>query len=173
MDDGGTVTTATTSTTVTTLTTLTTLTTPERIRAAGLRVTGPRVAVLEALYAVPHSDVDGLLTAVRSSTDVSTQAVYDVLAAFTRVGLVRRIELPGSSARFETRVGDNHHHLVCRGCGTIVDIECATGSAPCLDPVDDHSFLIDEAEVTYWGLCLDCQSSTQHDSPRRQPATTT
>jgi len=136
------------------------LTTPQRIRAAGLRVTGPRVAVLDALYSVPHADVDRLITAVRSRTDVSTQAVYDVLGAFTRVGLVRRIELPGSSARFETRVGDNHHHLVCRGCGDIVDIECATGSAPCLDPIDDHSFLIDEAEVTYWGLCRHCQSST-------------
>jgi len=137
-----------------------TLTTPERIRSVGLRVTGPRVAVLDALYALPHADVDGLLTAVRLTTDVSTQAVYDVLGAFSRAGLVRRIELPGSSARFETRVGDNHHHLVCRGCGEIVDIECATGSAPCLDPVEDHSFVIDEAEVTYWGLCLGCQSST-------------
>ena len=133
-----------------------TLTTAQRIRAAGLRVTTPRVAVLDALHAVPHADVDHLLTAVRATTDVSTQAVYDVLGAFTRVGLVRRIELPGSSARFETRVGDNHHHLVCRGCSAIVDIECATGSAPCLDPVEDYRFVIDEAEVTYWGLCPNC-----------------
>lgn len=145
------------------------LTTPERIRAAGLRVTGPRVAVLEALYSVPHADVDGLLTAVRSDTDVSTQAVYDVLGAFTRVGLVRRLELPGSSARFETRVGDNHHHLVCRGCGEIADIECAAGAAPCLDPIDDRGFVIDEAEVTYWGLCIACQSSTHNGAIQRQP----
>jgi Fur family transcriptional regulator, stress-responsive regulator len=133
-------------------------TTKERIRAAGLRVTNPRVAVLDALYSVPHADVDQLLTAVRARTDVSTQAVYDVLGAFTKAGLVRRLELPGSPARFETRVGDNHHHLVCRGCGAIVDIEGAAGAAPCIDPNQDHRFVIDEAEVTYWGLCPDCTS---------------
>ncbi len=134
------------------------LTTQERIRSAGLRVTSPRVAVLDALYAAPHADVDRILGAVRETTGVSTQAVYDVLGAFTRVGLVRRLELPGSPARFETRVGDNHHHLVCRSCGEIVDIECAAGSKPCLDPVNDHSYAIDEAEVTYWGLCPDCKN---------------
>jgi Fe2+ or Zn2+ uptake regulation protein len=138
----------------------------DRIRAAGLRVTGPRVAVLEALYAVPHADVDSVLTAVRANTDVSTQAVYDVLRAFTEAGLVRRIEPAGSPARFETRVGDNHHHVVCRVCGATADVDCAVGATPCLDPSDHHGFLIDEAEVTYWGLCPACRSvsKTEQDS---------
>jgi Fur family ferric uptake transcriptional regulator len=131
--------------------------TADRIRAAGLRVTAPRVAVLEALYAVPHADVDAVLSAVRARTEVSTQAVYDVLRAFTRAGLVRHIEPAGSPARFETRVGDNHHHVVCRSCGFTADVDCAVGFAPCLDPSDDHGFLIDESEVTHWGICPDCQ----------------
>jgi Fur family transcriptional regulator, stress-responsive regulator len=135
------------------------ITTAERIRAAGLRVTGPRLAVLDALYAIPHADVDSVLTAVRATTEVSTQAVYDVLRAFTEVGLVRRIEPAGSPARFETRVGDNHHHVVCRVCGATADVDCAVGSAPCLEPSNDHGFVIDEAEVTYWGVCPDCTTA--------------
>ncbi len=133
--------------------------TAERIRAAGLRVTAPRVAVLEALYDVPHADVDAVLTTVRATTDVSTQAVYDVLRAFTKAGLVRRIEPAGSPARFETRVGDNHHHVVCRVCGATADVDCAVGSAPCLDPSNAGGFVIDESEVTHWGLCPNCQTS--------------
>ena len=134
----------------------------ERIRAAGLRVTVQRVAVLEALDAIPHADVDAVLTEVRAGTDISTQAVYDVLAAFTRAGLVRRIEPAGSPARFETRVDDNHHHVVCRRCGATADIDCAVGAAPCLDPGSAHGFLVDEAEVTYWGLCPDCATTSHH-----------
>ena len=136
--------------------TLPTISTADRIRAAGLRATAARVAVLEALEALPHTDVDTLLAAVRDRTEVSTQAVYDVLRAFTRVGLVRRIEPAGSPARFETRVGDNHHHVVCRECGATSDVDCAVGSAPCLTASDDHGYTIDEAEVVYWGLCPAC-----------------
>jgi Fe2+ or Zn2+ uptake regulation protein len=133
----------------------------DRIRAAGLRVTAPRVAVLDALRDVPHADVEAVLNAVRTRIEVSTQAVYDVLRAFADAGLVRRIEPAGSPARFEMRVADNHHHVVCRGCGSVADVDCATGSAPCLDPSNDHGFLIDEAEVTYWGLCPRCQKSNR------------
>jgi Fe2+ or Zn2+ uptake regulation protein len=133
--------------------------TADRIRAAGLRVTGQRVAVLDALCAVPHADVDALLTEVRARTEVSTQAVYDVLHAFTEAGLVRRIEPAGSPARFETRVGDNHHHVVCRSCGAVADVECAVGYTPCLTASDDHGYTIDEAEVIYWGLCPACSAA--------------
>ncbi len=147
--------------------TVSTVSTADRIRAAGLRVTGPRVAVLDALYAVPHADVDALMTAVRARTEVSTQAVYDVLRAFTAAGLVRRIEPAGSPARFETRVGDNHHHVVCRLCGATADVDCAVGAAPCLDPSDDHGFLIDESEVTHWGLCPSCRTSTRKERDSR------
>ncbi len=141
--------------------------TADRIRSAGLRATVPRVAVLDALYAVPHADVDAVLTEVRASTEVSTQAVYDVLRAFTSAGLVRRIEPAGSPARFETRVGDNHHHVVCRGCGATADVDCAVGSAPCLDPSNDNGFLIDESEVTHWGLCPNCQTSIDPERDSR------
>lgn len=137
--------------------------TADRIRAVGLRATGPRVAVLDTLYAIPHADVDSVLTAVRATTEVSTQAVYDVLRAFTETGLVRRIEPAGSPARFETRVGDNHHHVVCRSCGATADIDCAVGYAPCLEPSEGHGFLIDESEVTHWGLCPSCQKSPQEE----------
>jgi Fur family transcriptional regulator, stress-responsive regulator len=139
------------------------LTIAERIRGAGLRVTAPRVAVLDTLHAMPHAHVDDLLTAVRTTTEVSSQAVYDVLHAFTKAGLVRRIEPAGSSARFEVRVGDNHHHIVCRSCGQVADVDCAVGTAPCLDPSDAQQFLIDEAEVTFWGLCPKCQTSSEVD----------
>jgi len=128
------------------------------LRDAGLRVTRPRLAVLGAVHSHPHSDTDTIVGAVRlDSGEVSTQAVYDVLRALTSAGLVRRIEPSGSVARYETRVGDNHHHVVCRSCGAIGDVDCATGETPCLTASDDHGFRIDEAEVIYWGLCRECQ----------------
>lgn len=133
----------------------------EQLRTASLRVTRQRVAVLDAVGAHPHSDTDTLVRAVRVELpEVSTQAVYDVLRALTVAGLVRRIEPAGSVARYEARVGDNHHHVVCRGCGTIADVDCAVDYRPCLVASDDHGFLIDEAEVTYWGVCPDCAAAT-------------
>jgi Fe2+ or Zn2+ uptake regulation protein len=130
------------------------------LRDAGLRVTGPRIAVLRALGEHPHADTDTLAEVARAELGtVSTQAVYDVLRALTEAGLARRIEPAGSPARFEVRVGDNHHHVVCRRCGAITDIDCAVGERPCLRPSEAHGFVIDEAEVTYWGLCPDCSTS--------------
>jgi Fur family transcriptional regulator, stress-responsive regulator len=132
-----------------------------QLRDAGLRVTRPRLAVIEALGRRPHADADAIAEAARAELGtVSTQAIYDVLKAFTAVGLVRRIEPAGSPARFELRVGDNHHHVVCRSCGAIADVDCAHGSAPCLTASNDHGFSIDEAEVTYWGICPDCAATT-------------
>ena len=132
----------------------------EQLRAADLRVTRPRLAVLEAVHSNPHADTDTIFSVVRTElTDVSRQAVYDVLAALTSARLVRRIQPSGSVARYESRVGDNHHHVVCRSCGTIGDVDCATGEAPCLVASDDNGFSIDEAEVIYWGLCPDCSAS--------------
>lgn len=130
----------------------------ERLRGAKLRVTGPRLAVLAEVQEHPHATVDELGSRVRVRLGkVSTQAVYDVLRSLTMAGLVRRVEPAGSPARYEARVGDNHHHVVCRLCGTVADVDCATGSAPCLNASNDAGFLIDEAEVTYWGLCPACQ----------------
>jgi Fur family transcriptional regulator, stress-responsive regulator len=130
------------------------------LREAGLRVTAPRVAVLSELTAGSHLTADQIALAVRTRLgSVSTQAVYDVLAALASVGLVRRIEPAGSAARYETRTGDNHHHIVCRSCATVVDVDCAAGAAPCLAPADDHGFTIDEAEVIYWGLCPGCAAA--------------
>jgi Fur family ferric uptake transcriptional regulator len=133
----------------------------EQLRVADLRVTRPRVAVLEAVQDHPHADTDTIYSTVRQSLpDVSRQAVYDVLNALTAVGLVRRIQPSGLVARYESRVGDNHHHVVCRSCGVIADIDCAVGEAPCLTPSDDEKildgFVLDEAEVIYWGMCPDC-----------------
>lgn len=122
-----------------------------------LRVTRPRMAVLQAVRMHPHADTDSVLRAVREDLpDVSHQAVYDSLHALTEAGLVRRIQPRGSVARYEARVGDNHHHVVCRSCGAIADVDCATGHAPCLSASQDHGFTIDEAEVIYWGTCPDC-----------------
>ena len=135
------------------------------LRGAGLRVTQPRLAVMAALERHPHAGADVILSAVRQTRPVSHQAVYDVLRALTDVGLLRRIQPAGSVARYEARVGDNHHHVVCRGCGDVVDIDCATGAAPCLDPseLDVHApgFVLDEAEVTYWGLCSTCAGTSE------------
>lgn len=139
----------------------------EQLRTADLRVTRPRLAVLQAVHAHPHADTDTLFGAVRTDLpEVSRQAVYDVLAALTTAGLLRRIQPSGSVARYESRVGDNHHHVVCRSCGTIGDVDCAAGEVPCLTPVGDEGFLVDEAEVIYWGLCPEC--STRQPS-RSQP----
>ena len=131
------------------------------LRAVGLRVTRPRVAVLSALHDHPHSDTDSIIGVVRADLgEVSHQAVYDVLRALTAAGLVRRIQPLGSVARYEARVGDNHHHVVCRSCGAIADVDCAVGSTPCLTGSDDHGFTIDEAEVIYWGRCPRCVAAT-------------
>ncbi len=131
----------------------------QMLRAAALRVTRPRVAVLAAVHTHPHADTDSIIRAVRDDLpDVSHQAVYDVLRALTATSLVRRIQPAGSVARYEARVGDNHHHVVCRSCGAIADVECAVGHAPCLTASDDSGFAIDEAEVVYWGLCPDCST---------------
>jgi Fur family ferric uptake transcriptional regulator len=133
----------------------------ELLRGAGLRVTQPRVAVLSALADAPHADVETIAVTTRTALGaVSTQAVYDVLRALTEAGLARRIEPAGSPARFELRVGDNHHHVVCRVCGSIADVDCAVGERPCLTASEAHGFVIDEAEVTYWGICPDCSTST-------------
>lgn len=127
------------------------------LRGAGLRVTRPRVAVLTAVYAHPHADTDTIIGAVREDIpEVSHQAVYDSLRVLTAAGLVRRIQPSGSLARYEARVGDNHHHVVCRSCGVVEDVDCAVGEAPCLIASDDRGYTIDEAEVTYWGLCSSC-----------------
>jgi len=141
---------------------------PARLRTAGLRVTAPRLATLAVLAEHPHVDVETVRAAVQQRIGaVSTQAVYDVLRAFTDRGLVRRIEPAGSPALFEMRVGDNHHHVVCRGCGAVRDVDCATGAAPCLDPDSAAGFVVDEAEVTFWGTCPSCQSSAEQSSPEQ------
>ncbi|MFD9888226.1 Fur family transcriptional regulator [Amycolatopsis sp. NPDC059027] len=128
-----------------------------QLRSAGLRITAPRVAVLEWLAGHPHATADQVAAGVRDVLgSVSTQAVYDVLGACAGAHLVRRIEPAGHPARFETRTGDNHHHVVCRGCGRTEDVDCVHGSAPCLEPAATGGFRIDEAEVVFWGLCPDC-----------------
>lgn len=130
------------------------------LRGAGLRVTGPRVATLRVLDASPHVAADEIASAVRRDLGtVSTQAVYDVLRALADAGLVRRIEPAGSSARYETRAGDNHHHLVCRICGAIEDVDCAVDVVPCLTPSERHGYEVDEAEVIYWGTCPACRAA--------------
>ncbi|MDI1465172.1 Fur family transcriptional regulator [Catellatospora sp. KI3] len=128
-----------------------------QLRAVGLHVTRPRLAVLAALRDHPHVDTETVITLVRTEQPgVSHQTVYDVLRALTTAGLVRRIHPAGSSARYESRVGDNHHHAVCRACGAIADVDCAVGATPCLTASDDHGFVVDEAEVVYWGTCPGC-----------------
>ncbi|GAA3667633.1 Fur family ferric uptake transcriptional regulator [Lentzea atacamensis] len=132
------------------------------LRGASLRVTAPRIAVLSAVHEHPHADTDSIIGVVRQNLGaVSHQAVYDVLRALTGAGLLRRIEPQGSVARYEARVGDNHHHVVCRSCGAIADVDCSVGAAPCLDASDDHGFVIDEAEVIYWGTCPECTTAAK------------
>jgi Fur family ferric uptake transcriptional regulator len=139
------------------------LVTPElarTLRGASLRVTRPRLAVLAAVQGHPHADTHSIIGLVREDLgEVSHQAVYDVLRALTAAGLVRRIHPPGSVARYESRVGDNHHHLVCRSCGAIADVDCAVGAAPCMTAADDHGYVLDEAEVIYRGLCPGCSTA--------------
>lgn len=134
------------------------------VRGARLRVTRPRLAVLAAVHAQPHSDTDSIVKFVRQDLgEVSTQAIYDILRALTDAGLVRRIEPAKSVARYEARIGDNHHHVVCRSCGAIADVDCAVGYTPCLTAGDSAGFEIDEAEVIYWGYCPACRAS--HELP--------
>ncbi|MGJ9424028.1 Fur family transcriptional regulator [Aeromicrobium sp. CF3.5] len=129
----------------------------QQLRSVDLRVTRPRLAVLDAVSHHPHADTDSIIELVRASHgEVSHQAVYDVLRALTQSGLLRRIQPSGSVARYETRVGDNHHHVVCRTCGGIADVDCSSGQTPCLTASNDHGFSIDEAEVIYWGTCPSC-----------------
>jgi Fur family ferric uptake transcriptional regulator len=131
------------------------------LRGASLRVTRPRVAVLAAVRDHPHADTYSIIGLVRQELgEVSQQAVYDVLRALTDGGLLRRIQPNGSVARYESRVGDNHHHVVCRSCGVVADVDCAVGDAPCLTASDAGGFVIDEAEVIYWGVCPACLSTS-------------
>jgi Fe2+ or Zn2+ uptake regulation protein len=137
------------------------------LRAASLRVTRPRLAVLAALREHPHVDTETVIALVRADHPaVSRQAVYDVLRALTDAGLVRRIQPAGATARYESRVRDNHHHVVCRSCGAIADIDCAVGEAPCLTAEVDHGFVVDEAEVVYWGICPDCVQASDLEGSR-------
>jgi Fur family transcriptional regulator, stress-responsive regulator len=138
----------------------------EELRGAGLRVTAARVALLETVRNGDHLGVEAIASGVRDRLGhISVQAVYEALHALTAAGLVRRIEPAGSPARFEGRVGDNHHHVVCRSCGAVADVECAVGEAPCLIAPDDQGFSIDEAEVTYWGLCPGCSTARSAWTP--------
>ena len=133
-----------------------------RLRAAGLRVTAARLAILDVVRAGEHLGADEVARGVRERVGhVTLQAVYDALAAFTAAGLLRKIELGTGAARYETRVGDNHHHLVCRRCGTVADVDCAVGAAPCLEAADDLGFAVDEAQVTFRGLCVSCQAESR------------
>jgi Fe2+ or Zn2+ uptake regulation protein len=142
------------------------------LRTAGLRVTRPRLAVLDAVHAHPHVDTEALISAARARMGgVSHQAVYNVLHVLTERGLVRRLQPQGAIARYEARVGDNHHHLVCRSCGRISDVDCAVGEAPCLTPSDGKGFVIDEAEVIYWGTCPSCAAGPAIPSDPEQWAT--
>jgi Fur family transcriptional regulator, stress-responsive regulator len=127
------------------------------LRQHGLQVTAQRLAVLRAVTDRPHSTADGIYTAVRAEIGaISRQAVYDALAVLTDKGLLRRIQPAGSPARYEDRVGDNHHHLICRACNRMVDVDCAVGDTPCLTAADDSGYEVDEAEVIYWGRCPEC-----------------
>lgn len=131
----------------------------QQLRSSGLQVTAQRLAIMQAVTAGPHATAEELTEIVRDEIgSISRQAVYDTLGALADKRLIRRIQPTGSPARYEDRVGDNHHHLVCRGCNLIFDIDCAVGSTPCLTADDDHGFEIDEAEVVYWGRCPDCRT---------------
>ncbi|MCA5893109.1 transcriptional repressor [Isoptericola sp. NEAU-Y5] len=131
------------------------------LRERGLRVTGVRLAVLRALDGHEHSTADDVVRSLRADLgSVSVQAVYDSLHSLTAVGLLRRLEPAGHPARYERRVGDNHHHMVCRGCGAVADVDCTVGEAPCLHPVTTHGFAVELAEVTFWGLCPRCTAGS-------------
>ena len=137
----------------------------ELLRRRGLRVTAQRLAVLRAVSDEPHTTADAVTASVRGELGaISAQAVYDALGALTETGLLRRIQPAGSPARYERRVGDNHHHLICRACDRVIDVDCAVGDAPCLTAVDDLGYEIDEAEVIYWGRCPECQRKESRPS---------
>ena len=152
----------------------TTLECERLLRGNGLRVTRPRVALLTAVYEHPHADTNSIIGAVRDDLgEVSHQTVYDGLRALSDAGLLRQIQPSGSVARYESRVGDNHHHIVCRSCGAIADVDCAVGDAPCLNASEDHGYRIDETEVIHRGLCPDCSITNQPEirsSPRKEPS---
>jgi Fur family transcriptional regulator, stress-responsive regulator len=134
--------------------------TAEELRGAGLRVTAARVALLETVRDGDHLAIEAITSGVRARVGhISLQAVYEGLHALTAAGLLRRIEPAGGAPRYEGRLGDNHHHVVCRSCGVVADVDCAVGEAPCLTPSDDHGFAVDEAEVVYWGLCPACSTA--------------
>ncbi len=138
----------------------------ELLRQHGIQVTAQRLAVLRAVSAQPHITADAVAETVRGEIGtISTQAVYDALGVLVARGLLRRIQPAGSAARFEDRVGDNHHHLICRVCGRLVDVDCAAGAAPCLAAADDQGYEIDEAEVAYWGRCPDCLAQSRAAAP--------
>jgi len=142
----------------------------ESLRRAGLRVTAPRIAVLTAVLGEgQHRDAEAIAEAARKRLGtLSTQAVYDNLHILEEAGLVRRIQPSGHPARYEARVGDNHHHIVCRRCGVTADVDCAVGEAPCLEPSANHGFIVQEAEVIFWGLCPQCQQETHTEEPKEQ-----
>ncbi len=144
----------------------------ELLRAHDLRVTRPRIAVLSAVHRHPHADTNAIIEYVREDLgEVSHQAIYDVLAALSQAGLLRKIQPQGSVARYEARVGDNHHHVVCRTCGAVADVDCAIHEAPCLTASDSHGYVIEEAEVIYWGHCPECLGApTPTPEPERKDA---
>ena len=140
------------------------------LRDAALRVTRPRLAVLAAVHDSPHADTKSIVAQARDELgDVSQQAVYDVLHALTAADLVRRIHVKGAAARYEARVGDNHHHVVCRSCGAIADVDCVVGEVPCLTASDTHGFVVDEAEIVFRGLCPDCSEKSVNPELERIP----
>ena len=137
-----------------------------QLRAVGLRVTRPRLSVLSVLADHPHADADTIVTGARElHPSLSPQAVYGVLKALVAHDLARRMEPAGAPALFELRVGDNHHHLVCRSCGAVADVDCAVGAAPCLVPSGTAGFVVDEAEVVFWGYCSDCRTGGRGSEP--------
>jgi Fur family transcriptional regulator, stress-responsive regulator len=141
------------------------------LRQRGIQVTAQRLAVLRAVSGQPHAAADAVAAVVKAEIGaISLQAVYDALAVLVAGGIIRRIQPAGSPARFEDRVGDNHHHLICRICGRVVDVDCAVGDAPCLTAADDNGYEIDEAEVAYWGRCPDCTAQSGGRSKRTAPA---
>lgn len=146
----------------------------ELLRGAGIQATAQRLAVLRAVAARPHDTAEGIAEAARADIGtISRQSVYDALALLVEAGLIRRIQPEGSAARYEDRVDDNHHHLICRSCGNLVDVDCAVGAAPCLTAADDQGYLVDEAEVAFWGTCPDCQrnDAMPHTNTSRTPRT--
>src|SRR5512134_904907 len=144
---------------------------PGRLRERGIQVTAQRLAVLRTVAGQPHITADGVAEVVRAEIGaISLQSVYDALGLLVAEGLIRRIQPAGSPARFEDRVGDNHHHLICRVCGRVVDVDCAAGAAPCLTAVDEQGYEIDEAEVAYWGRCPECLAQDRASSREAPPS---